>query len=76
MANNPLHLFTNPSFFRVWGLGFIGNTNTNTLSYIINLYYMDIKNLLLAQRTDFDTFTGVNAGRTSHPGLELSLIHI
>ena len=31
---------------------------------------MDIKNLLIAQRTDFDTFTGVNAGKTSHPGIE------
>jgi len=54
-------------------LGFIGTTNTNTLSYSINLYYMDIKNLLVAQRTDFDTFTGVNAGRTSHPGLEATI---
>ena len=34
---------------------------------------MDIKNLLVAQRTDFDTFTGVNAGRTSHPGIETSV---
>ena len=34
---------------------------------------MDIKNLLVAQRTDFDTFTGVNAGRTSHPGLETTI---
>jgi iron complex outermembrane receptor protein len=34
---------------------------------------MDIKNLLVAQRTNFDTFTGVNAGRTSHPGLETTI---
>jgi len=31
---------------------------------------MDIKNLLVAQRTSFDTFVGVNAGKTSHPGIE------
>ena len=34
---------------------------------------MDIRNLLVAQRTSFDTFTGVNAGRTSHPGLETTI---
>ena len=34
---------------------------------------MDIKNLLVAQRTNFDTYTGVNAGRTSHPGLETTI---
>ena len=34
---------------------------------------MDIKNLLVAQRTSFDTFTGVNAGKTTHPGLEATI---
>ncbi|PDH48325.1 MAG: TonB-dependent receptor, partial [Rhodothermaeota bacterium MED-G16] len=29
--------------------------------------------LLVAQRTSFDTFTGVNAGRTTHPGLEATI---
>ena len=33
----------------------------NILSYNIGLYYMEIKNLLVAQRTSFDTFVGVNA---------------
>ncbi|MFL2996350.1 MAG: TonB-dependent receptor [Cytophagales bacterium] len=54
-------------------LGFIGTINKNKLSYNLNLYYMDIKNLLVAQRTSFDTFTGVNAGRTTHPGLEATI---
>ena len=54
-------------------LGFIGTINKNKLSYKLNLYYMDIKNLLVAQRTSFDTFTGVNAGRTTHPGLEATI---
>ena len=54
-------------------LGLIGYTNDNSLSYNLNLYYMDIKNLLVAQRTSFDTFTGVNAGRTTHPGLEATI---
>ncbi len=51
-------------------LGIVGSTYQNNFSYSLNLYYMDIKNLLVAQRTSFDSFTGVNAGRTSHPGIE------
>ncbi len=54
-------------------LGLIGSTNDNSLSYNLGLYLMDIKNLLVAQRTSFDTFTGVNAGRTTHPGLEATV---
>ena len=54
-------------------LGLIGSTNDNSLSYNFGAYFMDIKNLLVAQRTSFDTFTGVNAGRTNHPGLEATV---
>ena len=54
-------------------LGLIGSTNDNSLSYNFGAYFMDIKNLLVAQRTSFDTFTGVNAGRTTHPGLEATV---
>ena len=54
-------------------LGLIGTAKNNILSYVISLYFMDIKNLLVAQRTSFDTYTGVNAGRTSHPGLETTI---
>ncbi|MEL0009056.1 MAG: TonB-dependent receptor plug domain-containing protein [Flammeovirgaceae bacterium] len=54
-------------------IGVLGSSKNNNVSYNINMYYMDIKNLLVAQRTDFDTFTGVNAGRTSHPGIETSV---
>ena len=51
-------------------IGLIGSSSNKKISYNINGYLMDIKNLLVAQRTSFDTFTGVNAGRTSHPGIE------
>ena len=54
-------------------LGLIGSTRNNILSYNVGIYYVDIKNLLVAQRTGFDTFTGVNAGKTSHPGLEATI---
>ena len=51
-------------------IGMLGSSYENKISYNINIYFMDIKNLLVAQRTDFDTFVGVNAGKTSHPGIE------
>jgi len=54
-------------------IGVLGSSKNDNISYNINMYYMDIKNLLVAQRTDFDTFTGVNAGRTSHPGVETTI---
>ncbi len=54
-------------------LGLIGSTRNNILSYNVGIYYVDIKNLLVAQRTGLDTFTGVNAGKTSHPGLEATI---
>lgn len=54
-------------------IGVLGSSKNDNFSYNINMYYIDIKNLLVAQRTDFDTFTGVNAGRTSHPGLEITI---
>jgi iron complex outermembrane receptor protein len=36
-------------------------------------YYMDVDNLLVARRVAEDRFVGINAGSTSHPGLEFSL---
>tara|TARA_B100000902_G_scaffold397551_1_gene461690 strand:- start:1123 stop:3351 length:2229 start_codon:yes stop_codon:yes gene_type:complete len=54
-------------------VGILGSSKNDNISYNLNVYYMDIKNLLVAQRTNFDTFTGVNAGRTSHPGLETTI---
>ena len=53
-------------------IGVIGSSKKNIVSYNLNIYFMDIKNLLVAQRTNFDSFIGVNAGRSSHPGIELS----
>ena len=54
-------------------LGIRGNLINRKVSYDLNLYLMKIKNLLVAQRTSADTYVGVNAGKTSHPGIELSI---
>ncbi|MFT5383982.1 MAG: iron complex outermembrane receptor protein [Saprospiraceae bacterium] len=41
--------------------------------YAISFYSMQIKDLLVAQRTDFDEYIGINAGKTSHNGIEVAL---
>ncbi|WP_411768073.1 TonB-dependent receptor domain-containing protein [Winogradskyella sp. A3E31] len=43
------------------------------LAYTIVLFRMDIKNLLVSQRIAEDQFIGINAGKTQHDGIELSL---
>ena len=43
------------------------------LGYKLSFYNMYIRDLLVARRTGLDQFDGVNAGKTKHQGLELSL---
>ncbi len=43
------------------------------LSLDASLYYMIVDNLLVSERVSEDVFIGVNAGRTNHPGAELTL---
>ena len=38
-----------------------------------NIYWMDVRNLLVARRTSEDMFVGVNAGQTQHLGWESQL---
>jgi len=45
----------------------------NGFSYDISIFHMPIRNLLVARRTDFDQFIGINAGASAHSGLEASL---
>jgi iron complex outermembrane receptor protein len=42
------------------------------LFYDVSAYYMRISNLLVARRVGEDAYLGINAGKTSHPGLEYS----
>ncbi len=53
MRNNPLHLFKNPGFLRVWGLGFLGNTMRwlETLAIGIFVYEVTTSALLVALMT-------------------------
>ena len=50
-----------------------GQVLKNRLQYDISFYSMFIENLLVARRVGDDQFVGVNAGKTRHRGLDLSL---
>ena len=53
--------------------GLRGKLFSNRLFYDVTAYRMMVRNLLVARRTGEDAFVGVNAGRTSHSGLEFDL---
>lgn len=44
----------------------------NRISFEFTLYRMLVRNLLVSRRTGADQFIGINAGETSHQGVELS----
>lgn len=44
-------------------------------SFDLSVFNMQIRDLLVAERINFDQFIGKNAGRTEHRGLELFLQH-
>lgn len=54
-------------------LGSRGDLFDNKLHFNVAIYRMNVKNLLVARRTGNDEFIGVNAGKTTYNGLELSL---
>ena len=54
-------------------LGSRGSYLFGKLHYDIAIYKMQVKDLLVARRTDLDQFLGINAGKTLHNGLELRI---
>ncbi|WP_372776331.1 TonB-dependent receptor [Mangrovibacterium sp.] len=59
-----------------WNIEFGSRGNLGrSLYYDFSVYYMEIRNLLVARRTDEDAYMGVNAGQTQHPGIELDLTY-
>jgi iron complex outermembrane receptor protein len=54
-------------------LGSRGSLFESRLQYDVVLYWMFVQDLLVARRTAEDAFVGINAGKTWHRGLELSL---
>ena len=51
-------------------LGFKGNWFGNQLYTALTLFSTQIENVLVAQRTADDQYVGINAGSSSHPGIE------
>ncbi|PIY10794.1 MAG: TonB-dependent receptor [Flavobacteriaceae bacterium CG_4_10_14_3_um_filter_33_47] len=45
----------------------------NRLQFNLAIYRLDVRNLLVARRTSNNQFIGVNAGKTQHDGLEMSI---
>ena len=72
-ANGSINRDIQPETGWNYELGGRGELFRSKLKYEIALYRMEIKNLLVARRTDFDQFIGVNAGQTRHQGLEIDL---
>ena len=60
----------NPETGTNYEIGFKANWLKNKLYTEINAYQIEIENLLVAQRVAEDQYVGVNAGKTSHRGLE------
>ncbi len=56
--------------FEIGSRGALANSQWR---YNLSLYTMRIQDLLVARRTNFDQFIGINAGKTVHNGVELSL---
>lgn len=56
-------------------IGSRGNLFKNRLQFDIALFKMNVKNLLVARRTDNDQYIGINAGKTTYNGLELMLYY-
>lgn len=54
-------------------IGSRGNLVHKKLFYDIAIYHMQVKDLIVPRRTGEDEFIGVNAGKTSYNGLELTL---
>lgn len=54
-------------------LAWKSNWFNNQLSSEINVYRMDVSNLIVAERVEEDRFVGRNAGQTRHDGIEVML---
>ncbi|GAA3575226.1 TonB-dependent receptor domain-containing protein [Snuella lapsa] len=54
-------------------LGSRGQLLNNRLFYNVAVYRLDVKNLLVARRTNQDEYIGANAGHTQHDGIELDI---
>ena len=60
---------------RSWNLemGFRGSLNNNRFFYDLNVYSMQVRDLLVAERVGEDAWVGRNAGESLHRGVEVEI---
>jgi iron complex outermembrane receptor protein len=54
-------------------IGSRGSLYNNRLQFGVAVFRLDVRNLLVARRAAQDQFIGINAGKTQHDGVEVSL---
>jgi iron complex outermembrane receptor protein len=57
-----------------YDIGIRGKAFVSRVTYDFTLYFIALSNLLVTQRVSEDVFTGINAGKTSHAGIESMLL--
>ncbi|HEY9168000.1 MAG TPA: TonB-dependent receptor [Lutibacter sp.] len=72
LPNNRLNTNIKPEKGWNFEIGSRGLAFKNKLTYDIAFYQMNVKDLLVAKRVGEDEYVGVNAGKTSYTGLEIT----
>lgn len=72
LPNNMLNTNIKPEKGWNFEIGSRGQAFNNKLTYDVALYQMNVKDLLVAKRIGEDEYVGVNAGKTSYTGLEVT----
>lgn len=73
LPNNEINSTIKPEEGWNYEIGSRGKLINSTLNYSVSIFYMNVKNLLVAKRIGDDQYVGVNAGKTSYKGFEFSL---
>jgi iron complex outermembrane receptor protein len=72
LPNNRINTSIKPEKGWNFEIGSRGLAFNNKLTYDVAFYQMNVKDLLVAKRVGEDEFVGVNAGKTSYTGLEIT----
>lgn len=72
LPNNRINTSIKPEKGWNFEIGSRGLALNNKLTYDVAIYQMNVKDLLVAKRVGEDEYVGVNAGKTSYTGLEIT----
>lgn len=72
LPNNRINTNIKPEKGWNFEIGSRGLAFNNKLTYDVAIYQMNVKDLLVAKRVGEDEYVGVNAGKTSYTGLEIT----